>query len=166
MSLFKKKGLGISIESIDENLIYSPVDGDIVPLEKVNDIVFSNKMLGDGIAVKPTSGEVYSPVNGIVTVLFPTKHAIGIEGDNGEIVIIHIGIDTVELNGKGFEALVKQGDNVYAGQLLILIDLELISSKYDPTTMIVIENSSDYTIRIPKGDKASAGKPLLQLTRV
>ncbi len=164
MSMFKKKVSGMVIEMVNDDVIYAPLDGEIVPLEKVNDIVFSNKMMGDGIAIKPKSSEICSPVNGVVTALFPTKHAIGIEGTSGERVIIHIGIDTVELKGEGFEAKVKQGDKVTAGQLLIVIDLELISKHYDPTTMIVIENSADYPFEITEGEKANAGKPLLKLS--
>ena len=101
-------------------------------------------MMGDGIAVIPSSGEVFSPVDGEVTMLFPTKHAIGLKSDDGVEVLVHIGIDTVELNGEGFSSYVKQGDKVEVGSPLLSFDLNKVSAQYETDIMIIITNTSAY----------------------
>ncbi|ANU14576.1 PTS system, glucose-specific IIC component [Planococcus halocryophilus Or1] len=105
----------------------SPMTGDLLPISEVPDQVFSGKMVGDGFAIKPTEGKVYSPVNGKVVTVFPTKHAIGIAADNGTEILIHIGIDTVHLKGEGFTSHIEQGDLVEQGQLLMEMDLDYIA---------------------------------------
>ncbi|MGB6408144.1 MAG: glucose-specific PTS transporter subunit IIBC [Planococcus donghaensis] len=105
----------------------SPITGDILPISEVPDQVFSGKMVGDGFAIKPTEGKVFSPVNGKVVTVFPTKHAIGIAADNGTEILIHIGIDTVHLKGEGFTSHIEQGDLVEQGQLLMEMDLDYIA---------------------------------------
>jgi glucose-specific phosphotransferase system IIBC component len=115
---------------IDRNeAIISPLKGEIKPLAEVPDPVFAEKMMGDGFAILPEEGTVVSPVNGKIVNLFPTKHAIGILSDGGREILIHVGIDTVKLNGEGFEALVNQDDHVEVGQPLLKVDLDLVKSK-------------------------------------
>ena len=106
----------VKIENIKSNEVYAPVEGEVIPLDEVDDAVFSEKILGDGVAVEPDKGEIYSPVKGTVSVVFPTKHVVGITTEEGANIILHIGIDTVELKGKGFDVKVEQGDKVEAGQ--------------------------------------------------
>lgn len=116
----------------------SPMQGEVMPLSEVPDQVFSQKMMGDGFAVKPTEGEIVSPVNGKIINIFPTKHAIGIEADNGTEILIHIGIDTVNLKGEGFTAKVAEGDEIKQGQALMEVDLDFISNNAPSTVTPVI----------------------------
>ena len=161
LKLFQKNK-DIQIFDKKDGEIYSPIEGDVMDLEKVPDVVFSQKMMGEGIAVTPSSSNVYAPVDGKVSVLFPTGHAIGITADDGLSVIIHIGIDTVELKGEGFSPLIRQGDHVRAGQLIMTIDLKAISKKRNPTTMIVIENSKEYDIENTSNKHVKQGELLLK----
>ncbi|MBS4209240.1 glucose-specific PTS transporter subunit IIBC [Bacillus sp. FJAT-50079] len=112
-----------------EDVIAAPMTGEILPISEVPDAVFSQKMMGDGFAIKPEEGMVVSPVDGKIINVFPTKHAIGIMSDNGREVLIHVGIDTVQLQGEGFEVFVSEGDEVKAGQPLLSVDLDFISEK-------------------------------------
>ena len=117
--------------TLDENShmldgFVSPIKGEIQPLSEVPDAVFSQKMMGDGFAIIPSEGVVVSPVDGTIVSFFPTKHAIGIESDSGREILIHVGIDTVKLDGEGFEALVSQGDRVKKGQPLLKVDVDYI----------------------------------------
>ncbi|MCC9716955.1 PTS beta-glucoside transporter subunit IIBCA, partial [Streptococcus agalactiae] len=124
--------------------LYSPMVGNVLPLSKVPDETFSSKLLGEGLAITPSVGEVYAPFDGEIISLFPTKHAIALKDDKGVEVLIHIGIDTVELNGEGFEQLVKVGDFVKRGQLLLRMDIDFISSKgYSLISPVVVTNSID-----------------------
>ncbi|WP_312471680.1 PTS glucose transporter subunit IIA [Neobacillus sp.] len=128
-------------EAVD---FYTPVSGKIVPLEEVPDPVFSQKMMGEGIAVIPTNGNIYAPVKGTVILVAATKHAIGIRAEDGSEILIHVGLETVSLEGKGFNVAVKEGDKVSAGQLLIEVDWEYISINAKSTiTPIVITNSQE-----------------------
>ncbi|WP_202081717.1 glucose-specific PTS transporter subunit IIBC [Caldalkalibacillus salinus] len=122
---------------IDEGFS-SPLKGQIMPLDKVPDEVFSNKMMGDGFAVEPEEGTVVSPVKGNVINVFPTLHAIGLKSEAGKEILIHFGIDTVNLEGKGFEALVQEGDNVEQGQEILKADLDFISQNATSTITPVI----------------------------
>lgn len=135
--------------AVDENkkvthsscTLLNPVDGEIVELDEVPDDVFAGKMLGDGFAVKPTGNEVYAPVDGEIKVLFPSKHAVAIVTDDGLEVLVHVGIDTVKLNGEGFTAHVKQEDKVKKGDLLLTFDPEIIKEKAKSTiTPVIITN--------------------------
>ncbi len=107
----------------------SPLKGEIKPITEVPDAVFSGKMMGDGFAIVPTEGVIVSPVDGKIVNFFPTKHALGILADSGREILIHVGIDTVNLKGEGFEALVKEDDRVQKGQPLLKVDLEAIKDK-------------------------------------
>lgn len=133
----------------------SPLKGELVELSQVNDPAFASGAMGFGAAVKNPDGKVYSPVDGEITVLFETKHAIGIHGANGEDLLIHVGLDTVKLNGEHFTAHVEQGATVKKGQLLLEFDGEAIKAAgYDITTPFVVTNSTEFDkITIALGDK-------------
>jgi PTS system beta-glucosides-specific IIC component len=133
----------------DQKLL-SPLNGQVVNLSEVNDSTFSSEVMGKGIAVKPTNGKVVSPVNGVITSLFKTKHAIGITSDEGAEILIHVGLDTVKLEGEHFEARIKQGDKVTVGQLLLEVDIDSITKAgYDTTTPVIITNSDRFTELVP-----------------
>lgn len=133
----------------------SPLKGELVELSQVNDPAFASGAMGFGAAVKNPDGKVYAPVDGEITVLFETKHAIGIHGANGEDLLIHVGLDTVKLNGEHFTAHVEQGATVKKGQLLLEFDGEAIKAAgYDITTPFVVTNSTEFDkITIALGDK-------------
>lgn len=131
-------------ERTDEKL-HSPIVGEVVALSEVNDPVFSSGVMGQGIAVKPSKGVVYAPADAEIAIAFPTGHAYGLKTDNGAEILIHVGIDTVSLNGKGFEAKVSQGDRVKAGDIIGTFDSEVIAANgLDDTTMVIITNTMDY----------------------
>ena len=131
-------------ERTDEKL-YSPIVGEVVALSEVNDPVFSSGVMGQGIAVKPSKGVVYAPADAEIAIAFPTGHAYGLKTDNGAEILIHVGIDTVSLNGKGFEAKVSQGERVKAGDIIGTFDSEVIAANgLDDTTMVIITNTMDY----------------------
>ncbi|MFC4559937.1 PTS system trehalose-specific EIIBC component [Virgibacillus kekensis] len=128
-----------------EEFIFAPLSGEVKQLEDVPDPTFAEKMMGDGIAIDPSDGEVISPLNGEIVQIFPTKHAVGLKGDNGVEVLIHIGLDTVNLNGEGFTAHVSQGDYVKAGDPLITFDLDFVREKAPSAiTPIIITNGFDF----------------------
>lgn len=127
-----------------EEKIYAPIDGEIVKLEEVPDPVFSEKMMGEGIAIIPEKGEIYAPVAGKVVQIPETKHAIGLVTDEGTEILIHIGLETVNLKGKGFNEKVSVGDKVSVGQLLMEVDLDYVKENATSLiTPIIITNSSD-----------------------
>ena len=131
--------------------IKSPVKGEAVPLSQVDDPTFAEEIMGKGIAIIPTEDEIFSPINGTVSLVFNTKHAIGLKTEDGAEVLIHIGLDTVKLNGEHFTTFVKSGDKVKVGDKLVEFDREAIKNKgYDIITPIIITNSSDYLDIIPK----------------
>ncbi|HEL2327454.1 beta-glucoside-specific PTS transporter subunit IIABC [Streptococcus suis] len=125
--------------------VFSPLSGQILPLEKVNDATFSKKMLGEGVAIIPKDGKVYAPFDGAVTSLFPTKHAIGLTSDEGVELLIHFGLETVELKGRGFVSHVSDGEKVEKGQLMLEVDVEmLVAEGYDIVTPVVVTNTQEY----------------------
>ena len=131
-------------KQISEKVIKSPMNGTVIPLSEVPDAVFSSEMLGKGFGVEPSEGKAYAPVDGEVTTVFDTKHALGLMSKNGVELLIHIGMDTVKLNGRGFDVKVKAGDQVKAGDLLAEFDMNLIKSEgYPVTTAVVITNTDD-----------------------
>ena len=130
----------------DDNCVYSPLKGKAVLMADVPDETFASDVLGVGAAVDPTEGKVVAPADGEVSTLFDTHHAIGLTLDNGMEMLIHVGINTVELNGEGYEAHVSEGDKVVRGQTLITFDIPLIKSKGFPViTPVIITNPDDYT---------------------
>ena len=125
--------------------VAAPIDGESVPVSEVNDPTFSGEMIGKGVAIRPLSGLLTSPVNGTLTQMFDTRHALCITSDDGAELLIHIGLDTVKLQGKHFRALASTGDSIKKGDRLVEFDKEDISSLgYDTITIIVVCNSSDY----------------------
>lgn len=130
---------------LEDIAVWSPVKGEVLELQQVEDAAFSAGILGKGCAIVPTEGEIYAPVDGVLTTLFPTKHALGITSDDGVEVLIHIGLNTVQLNGEGFTAHVQQGARVSRGQHLLSFDLADVKSKgYCLQTPVIITNTKDY----------------------
>lgn len=123
--------------------IISPVNGEIIEIEKVADQVFSQKMLGDGFAVNPKDGKIKAPADGKIIQIFPTNHAFGIAMENGIEILVHIGIDTVELKGEGFTKKVESGSLVKKGDIIIEVDLEFLKSKGKDVVTPVIFTKSD-----------------------
>lgn len=129
----------------EKNTVYSPLTGKAIPLTEVNDSTFAGEVLGKGAAVIPEKGEVCAPFNGTVETVFETKHAIGLRSDDGVELLIHIGVNTVELEGKYYETHVNEGDRITAGQLLVSFSMEDIrKAGYDITTPVIVTNSDDY----------------------
>jgi PTS system beta-glucosides-specific IIC component len=145
--------------------LYSPIKGEVKPLSEVNDATFSSGIMGKGFAIQPAEGKVVSPVAGRVTTIFKTKHAIGITSDNGAEILIHVGIDTVKLNGKHFTAHVKDGDFVDVGKTLVTFDMEAIKAEgYDLITPVIITNTDQYqTIKSVKEGKVEEREAFLAL---
>lgn len=145
-------------ERADEKL-RSPIVGEVVALSEVNDPVFSSGVMGQGIAVKPSKGVVYAPADAEIAIAFPTGHAYGLKTDNGAEILIHVGIDTVSLNGEGFEAKVSQGDRVRAGDIIGTFDSEVIAANgLDDTTMVIITNTMDYAEVTPNATGSVTNK--------
>lgn len=141
MKIFKKK-----------TIIYSPANGVIKSIDKVKDEVFSSKALGDGFALETTEKSIYSPVEGEITSIFPTKHAISIKTATGIEILIHIGIDTVELDGEGFTMKVAEGDKVSKDTELVTVDFPYLESKGKDTDVLVIfTNLKDSSLSITEG---------------
>ena len=139
-----------NLVSLSEGVIQTPIVGDVVALSNVNDPVFSSGAMGQGIAVKPSQGVVYAPADAEVSIAFPTGHAFGLKTTDGAEVLIHVGIDTVSMNGEGFEAKVAQGDKVKAGDVLGTFDSNKIAAAgLDDTTMVIVTNTADYASVAP-----------------
>lgn len=150
--------------TLKSEVIAAPVNGHVENLQDVNDQVFSKKMMGDGAAIIPTDGTIYSPVDGEVTVAYETKHAYGIKSTQGAEVLVHIGIDTVNLKGKHFESFVKQGQKIKKGDRLGSVDIDAIQKEgYDPTVMTIITNTNDYSeVGHKKVDEIHHGDPFVK----
>lgn len=135
-----------SVSDAKDQILNSPLQGNIVPLSSLDDQVFATGAMGQGIAIEPSEGLVTAPADGLVQILFPTKHAIGFITDDGVEILIHIGMDTVELEGKFYEAHVAQGDHVKAGDPLVSFDIEAIKAAgYQVTSPVIITNTPAYT---------------------
>ena len=139
-------------------VLFAPMNGKVVALEEVPDPVFAEKMMGDGLAIDPEESMVYSPVDGEIVQVFPTKHAVGIKTANGAEILIHIGLETVGLNGEGFEAFVSAGDKVKMGDKLISFDLTIIREKAKSTLIPIIITNSDEIESIVKTAETSLTK--------
>ena len=130
----------------EEKIIFSPLKGKMIPLKEVPDEAFASEAMGKGIAIIPEEGKILSPVDGVISALFPTLHAIGITADNGVEILIHVGIDTVNLNGKYYEAKVEANDRVQVGTQLLTFDKDAIEKEgYETVTPIIIANTSEYS---------------------
>ncbi|MDS3910092.1 glucose-specific PTS transporter subunit IIBC [Staphylococcus hominis] len=154
----------VQLEEVKETDIYAPGTGHIIPLSEVPDKVFSEKMMGDGIGFVPEKGEIVAPFDGTVKTIFPTKHAIGLESDTGIEVLIHIGIDTVKLNGEGFESLVDVNEPVTQGQSLMKINLAYLK-EHAPSvvTPVIITNQDDKTLTFDDVDSVDPGKRIMTI---
>lgn len=159
--LFGKK------EEINPNHIYAPMAGEAVEISEVPDPTFSSGMLGNGIAIKPTDGKVYAPVNGTVDTMFETGHAVSLVSDNGIEILIHVGLETVGLNGAPFQVKCKTGQKVKKGDLLFVADLDAIEKAGLPTiTPVLVCNSDDYaTFNTTTGKTVAQGEVVIQLDK-
>ncbi|ARK29792.1 glucose PTS transporter subunit IIA [Halalkalibacter krulwichiae] len=162
----EKKNENGLLFGVKPETITSPMQGKVVPLHTMNEPLFSTEMVGKGVAIEPDSGQVFSPVDGVVTTLFPTGHAIGITSKDGAEILVYIGTDTIQLKGKYFTQHVKQGDSVKQGDLLIEFNLdELKAAGYQLTTPVVITNTNEYQeVESLKHDSVDSKSKLLKLT--
>jgi glucose-specific phosphotransferase system IIA component len=145
--------------------LLAPVSGTAVPLSEVPDEVFAEGMAGEGGAIVPAqSGEAVAPASGTLVKLFEGGHAFGIETDEGVELIVHVGLDTIELRGTGFEKLAAEGDRVEAGQPIVRFDLEEIRvSGYDPVTPVVVTNADEHPVNNVRTGEVSAGELLFEV---
>ena len=147
-----------------KQIVISPADGDVVELSEVPDEVFSEKMAGDGIAIFPRSNTFVAPVSGTITKIFSTNHAFSIKTKSGLEVLVHIGLDTVALNGEGFKRLAKEGDTVSAGKPIISADLDFIEAQGKKiVTPIVINHEKELSITSDKVRTIREGDNLLEV---
>jgi len=145
--------------------VYSVADGQVIELEQVKDPVFSQKMMGDGFAVEPSNGNIVSPVSGTVSSVFPTKHALGLVTEAGLEVLVHIGLDTVSLEGKPFEVMVSEGQAVAAGDLLVKADLGAIQAAGRETTTVVVFTNGDVikSVKLEQTGSLAANTPVAKV---
>ncbi|GEM04828.1 hypothetical protein HMI01_18160 [Halolactibacillus miurensis] len=149
---------------VETTVVTSPIKGQFVKLEDIDDQAFNSGALGLGIAIEPTEGLVVAPVSGSVTSLFPTHHAIGITSDEGAEILIHVGMDTVRLEGEHFTAHIKQGDRIERGQKLLSFDIEKIKAAgYPLTTPVVVTNASNYHVEVTVPATVSTDDLILEL---
>lgn len=142
--------------------VYSPLSGSAIPLDQVEDPVFSGRMLGDGLAVLPVRGEVVAPFDGKVISVFPTGHAVGLLSNDGVECLIHVGLDTVTLNGSGFAAKVKQGQTVRRGELLLTVDLPVLqAAAKSVVSPVIVTNSAAWRPVSPQQGDVEAGRDIL-----
>lgn len=166
--LFGKASTVTGIEAVEaaagQGIVCSPVTGTAVALSDVPDPVFGSGAMGKGCGVKPSAGVAYAPVTGEITAAFPTGHAYGITADDGVEVLVHIGMDTVDMNGKGFVIIAKQGTRVKAGDPLgTFSSADIKAAGHDDTVIVVITNSDDYKDVVLAADgSVSAGDALLR----
>ena len=157
--MFEKNAKTISLKAVE--------DGRTIPMDEVNDQTFAQKLLGPGIAIVPSNGIVVSPINGTIATVMDTKHAVCIQGEDGLELIVHAGLDTVELNGKYYQTYKEIGDQVKAGDVLLELILKRLQRRdMDVTTPIVITNLGDYKItKCLTGQQVKAGEEVIQLTK-
>ena len=158
----------VKVNKAKQSIIDSPITGKIIPLSEVNDQTFASELMGKGAAIIPTVGQAVAPADGEVVSLFRTKHAIGLLTNTGAEILIHIGIDTVKLDGQYFTAHVQTGSKVKKGDVLVSFDIDAITQAgYEITTPIIITNSDDYDdIQcIFNGDNIQNGEALLALNK-
>ena len=157
--MFEKNAKIISVKAVE--------NGRTIPMDEVNDPTFAQELLGPGIAIQPSDGTVTAPIDGTVATVMDTKHAVCIQGEDGLEMIVHAGLDTVELNGKYYQTYKEAGDQVKAGDVLLSFDLEEVTKAgYDVTTPIVITDLGDYKItKCLTGQQVHAGDEVIQLTK-
>lgn len=147
--------------------LVSPIKGEIIPIEEVNDQTFASGMLGKGVGVKPSEGKVVSPANGEITIMFPTKHAVSILTEDGAELLIHIGLDTVNLQGEHFTSHVEVGQKVNVGDLLVEFDAEKIKEAgYDITSPILVCNPDNFeSVEAIKYGSVEIGEEIIKMNR-
>lgn len=163
-----KKGADVSaieIKKAAEKEVLSPLNGKVIPLKEVHDEVFSSEMMGKGCAILPSEGKIYAPFNGKVVGLLDSHHAVGMESEDGVEILIHVGMDTVKLNGEGFTIHVEEGQQVKAGQLLLEFDMDKIQAAgYEVTTPVIVTNSDEFSEIVTVTNKeVSHGEKLLKV---
>lgn len=158
----KKEQEAVPVLEVKENVLYSPIKGKAAPTQECSDPVFNSKAMGDGMVFTPEDGLVVSPVNGTVLMIFPTKHAIGLRAENGTELLIHMGLNTVSLEGKPFELYVKEGDTVKAGQKLALMDLKAIEAESLSTETPLIVTSMQ-PVRITNTGAVNWGESVMEI---
>ena len=164
-NLFKKKETETNTLNVADSDIVAVTDGEMIDITTVNDELFSQKLMGDGVAFKLNGDKVtlYSPVNGTLSVLFPTGHAFGVTMNDGVEILVHCGINTVESNGEGFKLLKKkQGDSVKAGDAIVEVDVKKLSQKYDMSTMVIITNANGKTITFKEPGSFKMGESIIK----
>ena len=150
-SFFKKKEINLM----------APLDGTVIPIEEVPDPVFSQKMMGEGVAIQPSGGHVYAPFSGEIIMIAPTKHAIAIRSKTGVEILIHIGLENVALNGEGFQLAVKDGEKVEMGQLLIEVDWSYLEERVESTITPIIVTNSDKEITYSSKGTCKQGETVI-----
>lgn len=152
---------------ISNTNLYSPLKGKVMELSQIKDAAFASGVLGKGVAIVPSEGKVVSPVDGTVTTIFPTLHAIGITSDEGVEILIHIGLDTVQLEGKGFKGMVKDGDKITKGQTLIEFDIDYITKEgYCLETPVLVTNADNYLDVISENkDNVNYGESIISIVK-
>ena len=157
--ILKKDKSKAAVSEAPANALLAAQNGTIIPIEKLPDPVFSGKVLGDGYAIDPTDGKVLSPVSGTIVDVQDTLHAYCLETDDGLELLVHIGINTVELKGEGFRTKHKTGDRIRAGELLVTVDLALLRKKQIlPYTIVLISNVDELQAIHPNYTEATAGQ--------
>ena len=142
--IFKKKKV--------ETEVLSPVNGEVIKIDEVSDPVFNQKMMGEGFAVKPSNGEISSPISGVVKSIFPTKHALTIEGTNDLNLLFHVGLDTVALKGEGFNVRVAEGQKINEGDALLSVDLEVLKNNgKDNAVIVAFPEQADLQLSVNEG---------------
>lgn len=142
--MFKKIKEKLGMKENKDIIIGAPIEGEAVFIKEVNDPTFSEEILGKGIAIRPSNGRVVAPVNGEIAIMFKTKHAVSLVSEQGVEILIHVGLETVNLQGEYFKSYVQEGDKVKAGDLLVEFDIEKIKEAgYDTTSPVVICNTVD-----------------------
>ena len=146
-------------------VLHSPCNGKVIPITEVPDSTFAEKILGDGFAVIPKEGRIYAPVDGEITMLFDTLHALSLRSIEGTEILIHIGLDTVQLHGEAFTPYVKAGDKVKQGELLMEVDLEkIMAAGFSPITSVLICNTDDFQeIRLQKEGEVTRQDEVLKM---
>lgn len=157
--LFGKK------ETSADTIIYSPLAGVVIPLSEAADPAFASGAMGPGVGIEPSDGRLYAPADGEIAALFPTGHALGLRMEDGTELLIHIGIDTVELGGKGFTVHTEAGRQVKKGELLVEFDVEAIrAAGYQTTTMVLISSMQEAgQVNVLASGETVVGAPLLAL---
>ncbi|MFD2655592.1 beta-glucoside-specific PTS transporter subunit IIABC [Gracilibacillus thailandensis] len=150
---------------VKSEVITSPLTGEMRKLEEIDDTAFASGALGKGVAIEPTEGKLVSPVSGTISALFPTKHAIGITSDNGAEILIHVGLDTVQLEGRYFETSLQQGERIEKGQELLTFDIDKIQKAgFQITTPVVVTNHDQYQLKIIEQVNVTSESTVLELT--